>query len=85
MMYKISNHKWDVKESDSDLQFSEANPFIDAIFVEICEKYEKLDVLSGGSLTEKSKQRFVEVMLILINEKLMEAFSKVKKVKFYWN
>jgi hypothetical protein len=79
LLSKIINYKWDPKESELDFQFSEPNQFVDNIFQEICEKYDKLYILSGGSLTEKSQKRFLEVILIFINEKMMEAFSKIKK------
>ncbi len=80
-MNKILNYKWDLKESESENNFSEANVFIENIFQEICEKYDKLYLLSAGSLTEKSQRRFLDVILTHINEKLLETFSKIKKVK----
>jgi hypothetical protein len=79
IMNKIISFKWDPKDSDNDFEFSEANIFIDNLFVEVCEKYEKLDLLSAGSLTEDSKLRFLDVILIHINEKLIDSFSKIKK------
>lgn len=76
---KITNYRWDPKESEATSPFSEPNQFVDNIFQEICEKYDKLYLLSGGSLTEKSQKRFLDVMLIHIIEKLMDTFSKIKK------
>lgn len=80
IMNKAMNIKWDLKDQESELQFNEASPFIDNIFQEICEKYDKLFLLSAGSLTEKSQKRFLEVILVFFAEKLMDAFSKIKKV-----
>jgi hypothetical protein len=82
ILNKITNYKWDMKESETENLFSEANQFIDNIFQEMCEKYEKLYLLSGGSLTEKSQKRFFDVIMQFINEKLMDTFAKIKKV-FY--
>jgi hypothetical protein len=79
---KITNYRWDPKETEVENQFTEANQFIDNIFQEICEKYDKLYVLSAGSLTEKAQRRFLDIILVYINEKLLETFSKIKKVKF---
>jgi hypothetical protein len=79
IMNKINNYKWDPKESDNEFEFSEANPFIDNLFQEICEKYDKLYLLSAGSLTEKSQLRFLDAIIFHIIEKLLEAFSKIKK------
>jgi len=80
IMNKILNFKWDLKDQESDLQFNEASPFIDSIFQEICEKYDKLYVLSAGSLTKKSQKRFLDVILVYFIEKLFDNFSKIKKV-----
>ena len=80
---KILNYRWDPKETEEASPFSEANQFVDNIFQEICEKYDKLYLLSGGSLTEKSQKRFLDVMLIHITEKLMDTFSKIKKFSSY--
>jgi len=80
---KILNYRWDPKESETVSPFSEANVYVDNIFQEICEKYDKLYLLSGGSLTEKSQKRFLDVMLIHINEKLLDTFSKIKKCNTY--
>lgn len=79
ILNKINNYKWDPKETDNDFEFSEANPFIDNLFQEICEKYDKLYLLSAGSLTEKSQLRFLDAIIIHMIEKLLEAFSKIKK------
>lgn len=76
---KIVNYKWDLKESEMENQFSEANQFIDNLFQEICEKYDKLYILSGGSVTEKSQKRFLDVILLFMMDKLIESFSKIKK------
>lgn len=78
-MNKITSFKWDPKESDSVSDFLEANQFIDNIFQEIVEKYDKLYVLSGGSLTEKSQKRFLDVILLHVIEKIMDTFSKIKR------
>ena len=81
IMSKVTNFKWDFKESESESQFLCASPFIDNIFQEICEKYDKLFLLSAGSLTERSQKRFLEIILIYFSEKLMDNFSRIKKVK----
>jgi hypothetical protein len=81
-MNKVLSVKWDQNDSDIDTMFTEANTFINQIFQEICEKYEKLDILSKNSLNEKSKKRFLKVVMIYFKEKLMETFSKIKKVVF---
>lgn len=80
IMNKVVNYKWDLKDNESESQFNEASPFIDNIFQEICEKYDKLFLLSAGSLTERSQKRFLEVILIYFAEKLLDNFSRIKKV-----
>jgi len=84
ILNKINNFKWDLKDQESDSQFNEASTFIDNIFQEICEKYDKLFLLSAGSLTPKSQKRFLEVMLVYFAEKLLDSFSKIKKVYFIY-
>ena len=81
-MNKVLSVKWDQNDSDIDSMFTEANVFINLIFSEICEKYEKLDILSKNTLNEKSKRRFLKVIMVYFKEKLMETFSKIKKVFF---
>jgi len=78
VLNKIINHQWDPK--DEDLHFSEANQFVDDIYQEICEKYEKLDFISGGSLSERSKKRFLDIMFHFMKDRLLESFSKIKRV-----
>ncbi len=80
LMNKVLCVKWDQNDSDIDTMFTEANTFINQIFQEICEKYDKLDILSKNTLNEKSIKRFRKVVMIYFKEKLMEAFSKIKKV-----
>ncbi len=80
IMNKIYNFKWDLKDNESDSQFNEASQFIDNIFQEICEKYDKLFLLSAGSLTQKSQRRFLDIVLVYFAEKLLDSFSKIKKV-----
>ena len=82
IMNKVLSVKWDQNDSDIDTMFTEANSFVNLIFSEICEKYEKLDILSKYTLSNKSKKRFLKVIMIYIQEKLMETFSKIKKVCF---
>ena len=79
-MRKILLVKWDQNDSDIDTMFTEANVFINLVFSEIVEKYEKLDILSKNTLTSKGKKRFLKVIMIYFKEKLMETFSKIKKV-----
>lgn len=79
-MGKILSVKWDQNDSDIDSMFTDANQFINQIYQEIVDKYEKLDVLSKNSLTEKSKRRFLKSVMIYFKEKLLETFSKIKKV-----
>jgi hypothetical protein len=83
IMSKVINFKWDINENESESQFLSASPFIDNIFQEIWEKYDKLFLLSAGSLTEKSQKRFLEIILYFFAEKLMDNFSKIKKVIFF--
>ena len=73
--------KWDQNDSDIDTMFTEANPFINSIFQEIVEKYEKLELFSKGTLSEKAKKRFLKTVMVYFKEKLMETFAKIKKVK----
>jgi len=78
---KIINTSWEPDEEEADtIMFAEANLYVDEIYNEICEKYEKLDILSNKTLNEKSKSRFLEVILFYINDILTETFSKIKKV-----
>jgi hypothetical protein len=79
ILNKVTNTKWEPKESDSMSELSTASPFIDNLFDEISEKYEKLNIISGGSLTENAQKRFLDVMVIFVIEKLTETFSKIKK------
>ena len=77
ILNKIVNFQWD--SNDEDLNFSEPNQFIDYIYQEICEKYEKMDFLSGGSLNEKSKKRFLDIMFVFMKDRLLESFGKIRK------
>ena len=81
ILNKIINYQWD--KNNEDLNFSEANQYIDFIYQEICEKYEKLDFLSGGSLNEKSKLRFLDIILQFMKDRLLESYSKIRKVRVF--
>lgn len=54
------------------------NSLFDELFYDIIEKYEKLDLLSAGSLTQQSKKNFIESVIYYVIEKLIEFFSKIK-------
>ena len=78
ILNKIIIFQWDTQ--DEDMNFSEPNQFIEYIYQEICEKYEKLDFLSVGSLNEISKRRFLDIIFQFIKDRLLESFSKIKRV-----
>ncbi len=78
---KITGMKWDPSEEEVDtILFLEPSGYIDEIYREIIEKYEKIDVLTNGTFTERSKRRFLGVMIENVKDLMMESLSKVKKV-----
>ncbi len=59
---KMQNQRWVLNEDDN-LDFSIASPFIHTILEEMYEKYDKLNSLSGGSLTTQSQIRFLDIRI----------------------
>ena len=75
ILKKISTKKWDIKEKPKK---RETGNYINLIIDEIIEKIDKLELLSGWSLTEKSFQRFFYVLIDVIINFLMGTISQVK-------
>ena len=68
--------KWDMKEKPKK---RDANGnYINLIIDEIIEKIDKLELLSGWSLTEKSFLRFFYVLIDVIINYLIDTISKIK-------
>ena len=81
---KILNSCWEPDEEESDnIMFMEANLYVDEIYNEICEKYDRLDIITNKTLNEVSRRRFLEIMLSYISDMFMDVYSKVKKVYTY--
>ena len=59
--------------------FSVTSSFILELIDEIIEKKEKLILLSGGSLTDKAINRFLEIFIFFIIEKLQMTISGIQK------
>ena len=76
---KMHNQKWVLNENDN-LDFSDASPFINSLLDEMNEKYEKLNVLSGGSLTNQSQLRFFEILIKFVVDNLQTSFCLIKNI-----
>ena len=72
---KIKNRKWDITEKP---KINDGNNFIDLLVDEILEKIDKLELLSGWSLTEKSFMRFFYVLFDVIINKLFDTLANIK-------
>ena len=76
---KMQNQKW-VLNGDDNLDFSNASPFIHTILDEIFEKYEKLNSLSGGSLTIQSQLRFLDILIKYLVENLQVSICLIRNI-----
>ena len=76
---KMHNQKWVVNEDDN-LDFSDASPFINSLLDEMDEKYDKLNVLSGGSLTIQSQLRFYNIFIKFVVDNLQTSFCLIKNI-----
>ncbi len=76
---KIYNQKWVLNEDDN-LDFSDASPFIHSLLDEMDEKYDKLNVLSGGSLTIQSQLRFYDIFIKFVVDNLQTSFCLIKNI-----
>ena len=72
---KIKNRKWDIIEKP---KINDGNNYIDLLVDEIFEKIDKLELLSGWSLTEKSFMRFFYVLFDVIINKLFDTLANIK-------
>ena len=78
IIVKMQNQKWEV-DNEEFVDFSEASPFIYSLIEEIFDKYEKLNLLSGGSLTEQANIRFFDVLLKFVIERFLDSVARIKK------
>ena len=76
ILKKISLRRWDIKEKPKKKDLS--GNYINLIIIEIVEKLDKLELLSGWSLTEKSFLRFFYVLIDVIINFLIDTISKIK-------
>ena len=74
ILKKISLKKWDIKDKPK----KKDNNYVNLIIVEIIEKLDKLELLSGWSLTEKSFLRFFYVLIDVIINYLIDTISRIK-------
>ena len=79
ILQKMNNQKWFLTEDDN-LDFSEASPFINSLIDEMYEKYDKLNSLSGGSLTTQSQLRFFDIVIKFIVENLQISICLIKNI-----
>ena len=79
ILQKMNNQKWFLTEDDN-LDFSEASPFINSLIDEMYEKYDKLNSLSGGSLTIQSQLRFFDIVIKFIVENLQISICLIKNI-----
>ena len=79
ILTKINNQKWVLNENDN-LDFSDASPFIYSILDEIYEKYDKLNLLSNGSLTYQSEIRFIDIVIKYFVENLQISVCLIKNI-----
>jgi hypothetical protein len=78
IMQKIQSHKWEMN-AEYYIDFSVTSSFILELIDEVIEKKEKLILLSGGSLTDKAINRFLEIFIFFIIEKLQMTISGIQK------
>ena len=74
ILKKISLRKWDIKDKPK----KKDNNYVNLLVVEIIEKLDKLELLSGWSLTEKSFLRFFYVLIDVIINYLIDTISRIK-------
>ena len=75
ILKKISLRKWDIKDKPKK---KDSGNYINLIIVEIIEKLDKLELLSGWSLTEKSFLRFFDILIDVIINNLIDTISRIK-------
>ena len=68
--------KWDIKEKP--IKKDNRGNYVNLIIEEIIEKLDKLDLLSGWSLTEKSFLRFLDVLIEVIINYIIDTIAKIK-------
>lgn len=78
IIIKMLNQQWEIS-SDDVVDFSEASPFIYSLIDEIFDKYDKLNLLSGGSLTDKASIRFFDILLKYVIERFLDSIARIKK------
>ena len=76
ILKKISLKRWDIKEKPKKKDNN--GNYINLLIIEIIEKLDKLELLSGWSLTEKSFLRFFYVLIDVIINFLIDTASKIK-------
>ena len=76
ILKKILLIKWDIKEKPA--KNDNRGNYVNLIIEEIIEKLDKLELLSGWSLTEKSFLRFFDVLIDVIINYLIDTISKIK-------
>ena len=76
ILKKIIVKNWDIKEKPIKNKINEN--YINLIIEEIIEQIDKLELLSGWSLTEKSFLRFLDVLIDVVIYYLIDSISKVK-------
>ena len=76
ILKKIIVKNWDIKEKPIKNKNNEN--YINLIIEEIIEQIDKLELLSGWSLTEKSFLRFFDVLIDVVIYFLIDSISKVK-------
>jgi hypothetical protein len=76
ILKKISLRRWDIKEKPKKKDNN--GNYINLLIIEIIEKLDKLELLSGWSLTEKSFLRFFYVLIDVIINFLIDTASKIK-------
>ena len=74
ILKKIELKKWDIDEKPQKNDMI----FVTLLIEEIVEKLEKLELLSGWSLTQKSILRFFNVLIDTIINNLFDVITKIK-------
>lgn len=75
---KMLNQTWEIKENEVP-DFSNASLYIDQLLEELFEKYDKLNLLSGGSITSQAQVRFFDILIAFVIERLIDSVSQIKK------
>ena len=76
ILKKILIIKWDIKENP--IKKDNRGNYVNLIIEEIIEKLDKLDLLSGCSQTEKSFVRFLDVLIEVIINYIIDTIAKIK-------